>query len=49
MCPPSEPGQIPLGETWRGEQLRLTEEQLSTLVQGLPWQRIGAEGVIYIL
>lgn len=37
------------GESWRGDQLRLTEEQLSALVQGLPWHRIGAEGVISIL
>ena len=42
-------GKFHWGETWRGDQLRLTEEQLSALVQGLPWQRIGAEGVICIL
>src|SRR5690606_15673792 len=33
-------GKFHWGETWRGEQLRLTEEQLSALVQGLPWQRV---------
>ena len=42
-------GKFHWGETWRGDQLRLTEEQLSARVQGLPWQRIGAEGVISIL
>ncbi|SFG49866.1 hypothetical protein SAMN05216175_107188, partial [Neptunomonas qingdaonensis] len=30
-------------------QLCLTEEQLAALVQGLPWQRLGAEGVISML
>ena len=42
-------GKLHWGETWRGEQLRLTEEQLSALVQGQPWQRLGADGVISIL
>jgi len=42
-------GKFHLGESWRGNQLRLTEEQLSALVQGLPWQRLGADGVISIL
>jgi transposase len=42
-------GKFHWGETWRGDQLRLTQEQLSALVQGLPWQRLGADGVISIL
>ncbi|HSW19643.1 MAG TPA: IS66 family insertion sequence element accessory protein TnpB [Ramlibacter sp.] len=29
-----------------GEQQSLTQEQLSALVLGLPWQRIGEQGVI---
>jgi len=29
--------------------LRLTEEQLAALVQGLPWQRLGADAVISVL
>jgi hypothetical protein len=42
-------GKFHWGETWRGDQLRLTEEQLFALVEGLPWQRLGAGGVISIL
>ncbi len=34
-------GKFHWGESWRGDQLRLTEEQLSALVQGLTWQRLG--------
>ena len=42
-------GKFHWGEAWRGDQLRLTEEQLFALVEGLPWQRLGAGGVISIL
>ncbi|WP_198064026.1 IS66 family insertion sequence element accessory protein TnpB [Neptunomonas qingdaonensis] len=42
-------GKFYWGESWRGDQLCLTEEQLAALVQGLPWQRLGAEGVISML
>jgi hypothetical protein len=34
---------------WRSDQLRLTDEHLSALVQGLPWQRLGVAGVISVL
>ncbi|GGO83817.1 hypothetical protein GCM10011348_28570 [Marinobacterium nitratireducens] len=33
-------------EIWRGDRLALTTEQLHALMQGLPWQRLGAAGVI---
>ncbi len=36
-------------EAWRGERLELNPEQLQALVQGLPWQRFGADGVISVL
>jgi len=42
-------GKFYWGESWRGDQLRLTDEQLAALVQGLPWQRLGAAGVISVL
>ena len=42
-------GKFDWGETWRGKQLQLTDEQLAALVQGLPWQRLGAAGVISVL
>jgi len=42
-------GKLHWGEAWRGDQLLLTDEQLAALVQGLPWQRLGAAGVISIL
>ena len=32
----------------RGAHLSLTHEQLDALVLGLPWQRIGEEGVIRV-
>ena len=32
----------------RGAQLSLTHEQLNALVVGLPWHRIGEEGVIRV-
>lgn len=43
------PGQGYSGLWFSQAALRLTEEQLSALVQGLPWQRLGADGVIAIL
>ncbi|NLD01585.1 MAG: transposase [Gammaproteobacteria bacterium] len=42
-------GKFHWGETWRGKQLQLEDEQLAALVQGLPWQRVGAAGVISVL
>ena len=38
-------GKFHWGDAWRGDQLRLTDEQLAALVQGLPWQRLGADAV----
>lgn len=38
-------GKFHWGETWRGKQVQLEDEQLAALVQGLPWQRLGAAGV----
>ena len=37
-------GKFHWGEKWRSKQLQLTDEQLTVLVQGLPWQRLGAAG-----
>lgn len=42
-------GKFHSGETWRCKQLQLTDEQLTALVQRLPWQRLGAAGVISVL
>jgi len=42
-------GKFHWGESWRDDQLCLTDEQLAALVQGLPWQRLGAAGVISVL
>ena len=42
-------GKFHWGDAWRGDQLRLTEEQLAALVQGLPWQRLGDNAVISVL
>ena len=42
-------GKFHWGDAWRGDQLRLTDEQLDALVQGLPWQRLGANAVISVL
>lgn len=42
-------GKFHWGEPWRGKQLTLSDDQLQALVQGLPWQRIGDNGVISIL
>lgn len=42
-------GKFCWGEAWRGERLHLTDEQLSALIQGLPWQRLGSAGVISVL
>lgn len=33
----------------RGQQVELSQEQLRALVVGLPWERIGPDGVISIL
>jgi transposase len=32
-----------------GSQMELSSEQLQALVIGLPWQRLGSDGVIHIL
>jgi transposase len=42
-------GKFHWAEVWRGERLALTAEQLQALVQGLPWQRLGADGAITLL
>ena len=42
-------GKFHWAEAWRGERLVLTPEQLTALVQGLPWQRIGPAGVITLV
>src|SRR5690554_8096909 len=42
-------GKFCWGEVWRGERLHLTDEQLSALIQGLPWQRLGSAGVISVV
>ncbi|ERS15428.1 transposase IS66 [Alcanivorax sp. PN-3] len=42
-------GKFHWGDAWRGDQLRLNEEQLAALVQGLPWQRLGDEAVTSVL
>lgn len=42
-------GRFHWGEPWRGPRLALSAEQLHALVQGLPWQRLGGEGVIRVL
>ena len=42
-------GKFRWAEMWRGDRLTLTPEQLQALVQGLPWQRIGPDGVITLL
>jgi transposase len=33
----------------RGRQVELSREQLCALVVGLPWERLGADGVISVL
>ncbi|MCP8687199.1 hypothetical protein [Marinobacterium sedimentorum] len=38
---------IRIDETWRGERLELNPKLLA-LVQGLPWRRMGAAGVITV-
>tara|TARA_R100001143_G_scaffold31752_1_gene30813 strand:- start:13469 stop:13804 length:336 start_codon:yes stop_codon:yes gene_type:complete len=42
-------GKFHWAESWRAPQLALSDEQLSALVQGLPWQRVGEAGVISLL
>ena len=42
-------GKFHWGDAWRGDQLRLIEEQLAALVQGLPWQGLGDNAVISVL
>jgi len=42
-------GKFHWAERWRGDRLALSPEQLQALVQGLPWQRLGDEGVITLL
>ncbi|MFT0138296.1 IS66 family insertion sequence element accessory protein TnpB [Alcanivoracaceae bacterium MT1] len=42
-------GKFHWGEAWCGDQLPLTEEQLTALVQGLPWQLLGDHAVISVL
>ncbi|MGM0823373.1 MAG: IS66 family insertion sequence element accessory protein TnpB [Pseudomonadota bacterium] len=32
-----------------GDRVELSPEQVTALVQGLPWQRIGADGVISVV
>ena len=42
-------GKFRWAEPWRGDRLALSHEQLHALVQGLPWQRLGDEGIITLL
>lgn len=35
-------GKFHWAERWQGQQVALTQEQYQALVQGLPWQRLGA-------
>ncbi|MBB3190935.1 IS66 family insertion sequence element accessory protein TnpB [Halomonas cerina] len=35
--------------TWHGDRVELCPEQVTALVQGLPWQRLGAGGVISVV
>ncbi|MGM0985008.1 MAG: IS66 family insertion sequence element accessory protein TnpB [Pseudomonadota bacterium] len=37
-------GKFHWAETWRGNRVGLSPKQVSALVQGLPWQRLGAGG-----
>ena len=34
---------------WNGDRVELSSEQVTALVQGLPWQRIGPAGAISVL
>lgn len=34
---------------WQGDRIELCPEQVTALVQGLPWQRLGADGVISVV
>ena len=42
-------GKFHWAEPWRGDRLALSNSQLQALVQGLPWQRLGDEGIITLL
>ncbi|MCL5041353.1 MAG: IS66 family insertion sequence element accessory protein TnpB [Gammaproteobacteria bacterium] len=42
-------GKFQWADTWRGDRVNLTNEQLMALAQGLPWQRIGDAGIISVL
>ncbi|WP_420600625.1 IS66 family insertion sequence element accessory protein TnpB [Neptuniibacter sp.] len=42
-------GKFCWAERWRGDCLSLSPEQLTALVQGLPWQRMGPEGAITLI
>ena len=42
-------GKFQWAERWRGDRLALSPEQLQALVQGLPWQRLGDQGIITLL
>jgi len=42
-------GRFHWAEPWRGDRLVLSNEQLQALVKGLPWQRLGDEGIITLL
>lgn len=42
-------GRFSWTETWRGDRIALTPEQLQALVQGLPWQRMGDAGIITVV
>ncbi|MBS9405728.1 IS66 family insertion sequence element accessory protein TnpB [Halomonas sp. TRM85114] len=35
--------------TWHGDRVELSPEQVTALVQGLPWQRLGLAGAISVL
>ncbi|MBV1788762.1 IS66 family insertion sequence element accessory protein TnpB [Marinobacterium sp. D7] len=42
-------GKFHWAEIWRDDHMALMPEQLHALVQGLPWQRLGAAGVITLI
>ena len=49
LCASPGSGQVPLGRYWHGDRAELSPEQVTALVQGLPWQRIGPAGAISVL
>lgn len=42
-------GKLHWAGNWHGDRIALCPEQVTALVQGLPWQRLGAGGVISVV